>query len=88
MKKTVLIMLMLLFLGLPVMAGTDYNVCFTKLDSDYDGEMTRAEFDSAFTGADATVFETADGDKNGTVSHDEWEEYKASQGFEEGEEHG
>ena len=88
MKKIALVLLMLGLLTLPALADTDYNVCFSKLDSDYDGEMTMAEFKDAFPGGDAAVFTLADGDKNGTVSHEEWEEYKASQGFEEGEHHG
>jgi len=83
MKKTVITLMMLALLSLPAIAGTDYNVCFVKVDSDYDEEMTKAEFDETFPGGDAAVFETADADKNGTVGHDEWEEYKANQGFEE-----
>ena len=51
-------------------------------------EMTKAEFNDGFTDGDAAVFEAADADKNGTVGHDEWEDWKASQGYVEGEEHG
>lgn len=88
MKKAALVLLMLVGLCLPVVAGGDYNLCFSKIDSDYDGEMTRAEFSEAFPGGDPAVFTQADGDKSGTVSHEEWEEFKASQGYEEGEHHG
>ncbi len=87
MKKVLLIALMIASLCLPAMAGTDYDLCFSKIDSDYNDEMTKAEFASAFPAGDVSVFNDADGDKNGTVSHDEWEDYKASQGIEEGEGH-
>lgn len=87
MKKTALTILMLITLALPVLAGTDYNVCFSKIDADYDGEMTKTEFNNAFPDGDQTVFSAADADGNGTVSHEEWEDYKADQGFEEGEHH-
>lgn len=85
MKRTALVLLMLALLGLPAIAGTDYNLCFSKIDMDYDGEMTKAEFSDAFPEGSDSVFLAADTDKNGTVSHEEWEEYKESQGFEEGE---
>lgn len=85
MKRFVLIGAMLLAFTVPAMAGADYNVCFNSIDGDYDGELTTAEFDTAFPGGDAAVFQTADADKSGSVSHEEWEDYKQSQGFEEGE---
>lgn len=87
MKKMLLIALMTTFLSLPAMAEIDYNLCFNSIDSDYDGEMSKAEFDAAFPGSEPAVFQAADSDKNGAVSHEEWEEYKASQGFEESEDH-
>jgi len=88
MKRFVFTLLALVLLSLPAMANTDYNVCFSYLDADGDGSMTKSEFASTFSDGDMTVFEAADGDNDGMVSHEEWEEYKASQGFEEGEHHG
>ncbi len=88
MKKVALIVLLISLLTLPAMAGTDYNICFSRIDSDYDGEVTKAEFESAFPGGDTAVFAAADTDGSGAVNHDEWEAYKSSQGFEEGENHG
>lgn len=87
MKRTALVLCLLALLCLPTWA-TDYAICFTRIDADYDGEMTQAEFDQAFPGGDTAVFRTADSDQSGTVSHDEWEEFKSSQGFEEGDHHG
>ena len=86
MKRIIFTLLTLVLLCQPALAETDYNICFTKVDSDYNDEMTRSEFSDAFPDGDMAVFETADGDKNGTVSHEEWEDYKASQGFEENHE--
>ena len=88
MKKCAFLLLMLSLLTLPAMAGTDYNMCFTKIDSDYNDEMSKAEFESAFPDGDTAIFAAADADGSGSVAHDEWEEWKASQGFEEGENHG
>ncbi len=85
MKRIIAIALLIAAFSLPAMAGTDYNICFMKIDSDYDGEITKSEFASAFPTGDTTIFNAADADKNGTISHDEWEDYKSSQGFEEGD---
>lgn len=87
MKKTILVAAMTAALSLPAMAGTDYNLCFSKIDTDYDGKMTRAEFTEAFPDGDTDAFDKSDGDRNGTVSHEEWEEFKGTMGYEEGEHH-
>lgn len=87
MKKLLFIILMTTFLAMPAMAEIEYNKCFNSIDTDYDGEMTKAEFETAFPGSASAVYQAADGDKNGTVSHEEWEDFKASQGLEEGEGH-
>lgn len=83
MKKVFLAMAMVLMMCQPVVAETNYNVCFNSLDADYDGEMSKGEFMVAFPSGDLKVFEAADGDKSGTVSHEEWETYKESVGLEE-----
>lgn len=88
MKKSLIALLMVVAMSVPAFAGTDYNVCFSTLDADGDGAMSKSEFSSAFDKADEAVFTKADADKDGSVSHDEWEDFKASQGFEEGEHHG
>lgn len=80
-------LLLTLCLALPAFAGVDYNLCFNAIESDYDGEMTTEEFSAAFPDGDMSVFKSADTDGNGTVSHEEWEDFKAGQGFEEGEHH-
>jgi len=88
MKKVIFALMALAILSLPAMAGTDYNVCFSSLDADGDGSMSKTEFSDGFSDSDMSVFNTADSDTDGTVSHDEWEEYKATQGFEEDDLHG
>ncbi len=82
MKKIVVALLLSLLLAFPAMAGTDHDICFSALDENMDGEMSSAEFNAVFPG-DEAVFKAADADGSGSVSHDEWEEYKESQGFEE-----
>lgn len=81
--KTAIITALLLALVCAPASAADYNRCFGTIDADYDGEMTRAEFTQAFPGGNETVFTAADTDGDTTVSHEEWEAFKASQGFEE-----
>ena len=45
--------------------------------------MTKSEFKEAFPDGDMAVYKAADGNKDGVVGHEEWEDYKASQGWEE-----
>lgn len=83
MKKLLLAMGIVLMLCQPAMAGTNYNVRFNSLDADLDGLMSKSEFMVAFSGGDMAIFETADTNKDGDVTLDEWEAYKKSQGFEQ-----
>jgi hypothetical protein len=82
MKKLFFALAFALLLCQPVAAKTNYNVCFHSLDADVDGHMSKGEFLVAFSDGDTSVFDQADTDKDGLVSHEEWEAYKASQGFE------
>lgn len=82
MKKIVYTLMALAILTVPALAGTNYDVCFTPLDADGNGVMSKGEFLVAFSDGDMAVFDTADADKDGSISHDEWEEYKVAQGFE------
>lgn len=84
MKKLCMGMVLACLLWLPAAAQTNYNVCFNSLDVDVNGSMSKGEFLIAFSDGDPSVFEQADRDGDGLVSHEEWEEYKESQGFEEG----
>jgi len=86
MKKTVLILLVLAFMCQPVMAETDYNVCFSTLDSDGSGEVTESDLIAAFPGGGAAVFAAADTDKDGFLDHGEWEGWKENRGFEDNHE--
>lgn len=83
MKKLCIAMMLAFMLCQPAMAETNYNVCFNSLDGDYDGVMTKTEFLVAFPDGDTAVFEASDSNKDGGVSHEEWEDYKESKGFEE-----
>jgi Ca2+-binding EF-hand superfamily protein len=82
MKKLFLALAFALLFCQPVAAKTNYNVCFQSLDADVDGHMSKGEFLVAFSDGDTSVFDQADTDKDGSVSHEEWEAYKVSQGFE------
>ncbi|MCJ2165395.1 MULTISPECIES: hypothetical protein [unclassified Pseudodesulfovibrio] len=84
MKKLFFVLILVCFMCQPVAAQTNYNVCFFSLDADVDGCMSKSEFLVAFSDGDTSVFEQADADKNGDVTHEEWEAYKAGQGFDEG----
>ena len=68
----------------PAAAQTNYNVCFHSLDADVDGHMSKGEFLVAFSNGETSVFDQADTDRDGRVTHEEWEAYKASQGLVEG----
>jgi len=83
MNRYILSLLLVGALCATALAETNYNVCFNSLDADYDGVMTKSEFMIAFPDGDTSAFETADADKNGDVSHEEWEAYKQSLGIEE-----
>ncbi len=82
-KKMFFAIAVVLLLCQPVMADTNYNVCFNSLDADMDGSMSKSEFMVAFSDGDMAVYEVADADKDCVVGHEEWEAYKESQGFEE-----
>ena len=82
MKRFVIAMALVMALALPAMGDTNYNVCFATLDADGNGTMSKAEFIVAFPNGDIALFESIDTDKDGTVTHEEWEVFKAAQGFE------
>ncbi|QGY39405.1 hypothetical protein GM415_04470 [Pseudodesulfovibrio cashew] len=83
MKKAFLALCLFAALCLPAQAEPNYNVCFFSLDADGNEAVSKGEFLVAFSDGDMTVFEAADQDKDGSVSHDEWESYKESKGFED-----
>jgi hypothetical protein len=82
MKKLLFALAFALLFCQPVAAKTNYNVCFNSLDADVDGRMSKGEFLVAFSDGDTSVFDQADADKDGLVSHEEWESYKTGQGYE------
>lgn len=85
MKKLLFAMAFVMLMCQPALANTNYNVCFGSLDADVNDSMSKSEFMVAFPDGDEAVFVTADADKDGAVSHEEWEDYKAAQGWEEDE---
>jgi hypothetical protein len=84
MKKLFFTLALFCLMCQPAAARTNYDVCFNSLDADVDGRMSKSEFLVAFSDGDTSVFEQADADKDGDVTHEEWEAYKEGQGFEEG----
>jgi len=48
------------------------HICFRRIDSNNDGQMHFQEF-VPFYGKDKEKFDLMDEDKNGSVSHDEYE---------------
>ncbi len=80
-KKIILTITVLLLSSLLACAGTNYDVCFSSLDADGDGTMSKSEFMVVFFEGDTAVFNAADTNMDGGVDHDEWEAYKQSQGM-------
>jgi|Deesub1362B_J571_1020462.scaffolds.fasta_scaffold80817_1 hypothetical protein len=83
MKNLTLALGLVMIMALPALGNPNYNVCFNSLDADYDGSMSKSEFKEAFPDGDMAVYKAADSNKDGVVDHEEWEDYKASQGWEE-----
>ncbi|BCS89322.1 hypothetical protein [Pseudodesulfovibrio sediminis] len=83
MKKLFFAMAFVSLMCLPAQANTNYNVCFSSLDADMDGSLSKSEFIVAFSDGDMAVFTAADTDEDNVVTHEEWEAYKQSQGWEE-----
>lgn len=82
MKRYLFAMALVMALALPAFGETNYNVCFATLDADGDGVMSKTEFIVAFPNGDVAIFESIDEDKDGVITHEEWEIYKSAQGFE------
>lgn len=82
MRRMLLTGLLVGLFCLPALAGTDYNVCFFSMDSDGDEAVSAEEFRRAFPSG-AAIFKAAETNGDGVLSHDEWETYKESRGFED-----
>lgn len=63
-------------------ADVSYNTCFMTLETDGDGVVSSSEFTSVFPKG-SKVFSEADTNADGELDHDEWEDWKVSQGFED-----
>jgi len=84
MKHLLMTICLMAALAMPAMADTNYDVCFSSLDIDGNGSISKSEFLIAFSDGDMGLFDEADGNEDGDVTHEEWEEFKAGKGFEEG----
>lgn len=84
MKQLLMTICLLAVMAMPALADTNYDVCFSSLDIDGDGSISKSEFLIAFSDGDMELFDEADVDEDGDVTHGEWEEFKAGKGFEEG----
>ena len=58
-----------------------YNAHFGDMDTNGDGFVKWEEFAAHFENAELKVFEAIDLDRNGSVDHDEWHEFKAAHGL-------
>ena len=60
---------------------SDYNGHFGDLDQDGDDQVTWKEFKAHFPQAEPKVFEEADKNRDKSIGHDEWHEFKAHRGY-------
>jgi hypothetical protein len=58
-----------------------FNAHFADMDAGGDGKVSWEEFKSFFPQADKKVFTAIDLDRNGTLDHDEWHEFKKAHGL-------
>lgn len=59
----------------------DYSGHFGDMDTDGNGQVNWGEFKKYFPHAEENVFKDADGNKNGSVDHEEWHKFKEIQGY-------
>ncbi len=58
-----------------------YNVHFPDIDKNGDDTVSMDEFKAHFPEGDEKVFEAVDLDKNGSLTHEEWHEFKSAHGM-------
>lgn len=57
-----------------------YMIHMGEIDKDGDDALTREEFQGRFPDADKSVYDAIDLNRNASISHDEWHEFKAAHG--------
>lgn len=55
-----------------------YNAHFGNMDPDKDGKVNWQEFKAYFPKADEKAFSSIDLNKDGSIDHDEWHDFKAA----------
>lgn len=55
-----------------------YNAHFGNMDPNQDGKVNWQEFKTYFPQADEKSFSAIDSNKDGTIDHDEWHDFKAA----------
>jgi hypothetical protein len=77
------IALLLSFSAVNVLAAADQNYGghFGDMDKNSDKQVTWDEFKAFFSHAQETKFQEADLDKNGTIDHNEWHQFKEKYGY-------
>ncbi len=80
MKKKMVLLLVFLFTAttLSLCSADDQaegHICFKRIDADHDGIVTFEEF-KLFFGDDKEKYKIMDQDSDGSLTHDEYEEYR------------
>ncbi len=60
-----------------------YNAHFPDMDKNSDDAVSMYEFKAFFPKGEETVFNAIDLDKSGSLSHEEWHEFKTAHGMED-----
>jgi len=58
-----------------------FNAHFGDMDTDGNDQLNWQEFKQYFPHADKQTFKEIDVDNDGVIDHDEWHDYKVSQGY-------
>lgn len=64
------------------METKSYDAHFPDVDTNDDDLVSWEEFNNKFTDAEKDVYEALDLNKDGSVDHDEWHEFKSGSGLE------
>ena len=75
MMKSIIVILVVFMLSFPVYAKKASGQ-FTMMDKDGDGKVTFTELRSVHPDMDRDLFDKADINKDGTISHDEWYQFE------------
>lgn len=69
-----LLSISLIYPGLCISGERPDHVCFRRIDTNHDGNVTFKEF-AVYYGKDKAKFKKADADGNGLLTHDEYHDF-------------